>query len=391
MSIETIAAIIFLLILTVFLVQNRKKIELQKIFWPILYFALYKTKLGIKQMNSISKKHPRLTRILSVAGIWIGILGMVGIMWLLIENIFNILFVPHTAAGVALVLPFQVKGGFYVPFLYWIISIFVIATIHEFSHGVVARLHNIKIKSSGFAFLVAIIPVIPAAFVEPDEKQLAKKKRTQKLAVYAAGPFSNILTGFIFLGIFLLLSYPVATNIIDLNGAIVEGFSGNSSSQLAGIPLNSIITQIGNTTITQIDNITNSLNGEKVNDTIKIVTTNGTYFVKLGQNPSNSSLPYLGVLISQSEKNNPVFSKKYGELTASFIIWIMGLLYWLYALSLGIGLFNLVPIGPIDGGQMSREIFRKFIKDEKKAISAWNWTSLFFLAIIIFTLFSGFL
>jgi len=49
----------------------------------------------------------------------------------------------------------------------------------------------------------------------------------------------------------------------------------------------------------------------------------------------------------------------------------------------------LVPIGPIDGGQMSREIFRKFFKEET-AIKWWGWTSLFFFAIILLTILSAF-
>jgi membrane-associated protease RseP (regulator of RpoE activity) len=68
----------------------------------------------------------------------------------------------------------------------------------------------------------------------------------------------------------------------------------------------------------------------------------------------------------------------------------MGLLYWLYLLSIGIGLFNLVPIGPIDGGQMSREIFRQIFKKEETALKVWGWTSTFFFFIIIFSIFSGF-
>ena len=77
---------------------------------------------------------------------------------------------PAASSGVGLVLPFKAKGVFYVPFFYWIISIFVIAVVHEFSHGLIARANNIKVKSSGFAFLALLVPIIPAAFVEPDEK-----------------------------------------------------------------------------------------------------------------------------------------------------------------------------------------------------------------------------
>jgi len=78
-------------------------------------------------------------------------------------------------------------------FSYWILSIFLIAVIHEFSHGVVGRAWKLKIKSSGFAFLSILVPVIPAAFVEPDEKQTAKASARAQLGMLSAGPFSNVV------------------------------------------------------------------------------------------------------------------------------------------------------------------------------------------------------
>jgi len=84
---------------------------------------------------------------------------MVLISFELVRQLITALIQPSGAAAVALVLPFDsgLKGTIAVPFFYWIISIFIIAVVHEFSHGIVARAHNIKIKSSGFAFLSIII------------------------------------------------------------------------------------------------------------------------------------------------------------------------------------------------------------------------------------------
>lgn len=358
---------------------------------PILYFALYKTKLGLKQMDSISKKHPKLVDFVSKAGVYIGILGIFLIAWLCLKSLYDIFFVAHAAAGVALVLPFKVKGGFYVPFFYWIISIFFIATIHEFCHGVVARLHKIPIKSSGFAFLGLVVPVIPAAFVEPDEKLLAKKKRMQKLSVFAAGPFSNIISGGIVLLIFLLLSVPVASYVIQPDGVNIEGYTdtNTSAAKLAGVPENTKIKEMDGVEILYVDNISSALANRKPKDFVNLTTTNGTYQIKLGSHPENSSLPYLGLLLSQAQKTKSSFEQKYSSFAAPVIMWFMGLFYWVYLLSLGIGLFNLIPIGPVDGGQMTREMFMQFFRKET-ALKLWQWTSLFFFAVIMLTLLSGF-
>lgn len=387
MSIETIAAIIFLIVLTLFLIKNKEKLKIQKIIWPLLYFALYRTKAGLKQMDYLAKKFPRLIDVLSKIGVVLGSIGILLIAFLLIKNIYDMFFITTAVQGVALVLPFKVKGGFFVPFFYWIISIFIIATIHEFSHGIVARLHDIPIKSSGFAFLCVIIPVIPAAFVEPDEKTAAKRKRMQKLAMFAAGPFSNIISGILFLIIFILLSFPVSSHVTDFKGVSVEGFTNASGAEEAGLAEGSVITNIDGVDILTVENLSMVLKDKEVGD---IVDVNGEYQVVLTPNPNNASQAYLGVLVSQNFETKPSFKEKYGEGSASFIMWIMGLLYWLYLLSVGIGLFNLVPIGPIDGGRMSKEFFSKIFKDENKALKAWAFTSFVFLAIILFTILSGF-
>ena len=165
---------------------------------------MYKTKLGLNAMDWGADRFRKPIKYLSYAGIAVGFLGMVFISFILIKGMVNMFIRPEVAQGVALVLPFKMKGAIGVPFFYWIISIFIIAVIHEFSHGIVARAFKIKLKSSGFAFLAVLLPIIPAAFVEPDEKQLNKSPIYQQLSVFAAGPFSNILLAII---IFLFFSF----------------------------------------------------------------------------------------------------------------------------------------------------------------------------------------
>ncbi|MAG02395.1 hypothetical protein CMI42_03590, partial [Candidatus Pacearchaeota archaeon] len=82
---------------------------------------------------------------------------------------------------------------------YWIIAIAVIAIFHEFAHGIIARLYNVKILTTGFGFLGPFL----AAFVEPDEKQMEEKPKYQQLAILSAGVFTNLVLAILF---FLLLS-----------------------------------------------------------------------------------------------------------------------------------------------------------------------------------------
>jgi len=391
---QSYAAIFFILLMLYFLIKNKNKIQLQKIAFPFLYFAMYKTQLGIVFMDKVAKKIPRLLKWIAYAGIAIGFLGMGFIGYSLIANLVKMLTTPAAISGVALVLPFKVKGSFYVPFFYWIISIFVLAVVHEFSHGLMARVYDVKVKSSGFAFLGIIFPVVPAAFVEPDEKELEKKSTAAKLSVFAAGPFSNILFATVVALIFWLVFTPLATAIFIPNGVQVAGYVPGENvtfpAEMVNMTQGDIILKINGVAVTAIENFTIALNNTKPGQQITVETNRTSYSVTLAEDPEQVNKSYLGVYVKQQTKVSDDFTGKYGKILTTSIIWIIGLFYWLYVLNLGIGLFNLVPLGPIDGGRMLLVLLKKYLREDL-AIKVWKFISLAFLFVIIASLFFAFL
>jgi len=389
MNIELIAFFVFIAILTAFLVRNRKKIELQKMLFPMLYFILYKTKIGLKSMDSLSKKE-RLVKIFTFASVFIGFLGMATICVLLVHNLYKVAFFPSAVSGVGLVLPFKVKGAFFVPFFYWIISILVIASIHEFCHGWISRYHGVKIKSSGFAFLSVLLPIIPAAFVEPDEKQLAKKKPKAQMQVFAAGPFSNIVLGFVMLGIFALLAPPAVNSLMAFGGANITSISNDSVLIPLNVSVNESVIGINGKNVTFVDDFSEIMQNKTPGEKILLATDKGNYSVALGKNPRNSSAAYLGVSVAQNKEIKKEVESRYGSFLPNAVIWILGLVYWLYLLNIGIGIFNLVPVGPIDGGRMLLIGLEKYFKKEK-AKKILGIISLVFLAVIVLNVLAGFL
>ncbi len=389
MDFQTISAIIFILLLSLLIYSKRKKIQIQKIFFPFLYVVLYRTKLGLKFMENTAKRFPRFLKYLSYIGIIIGFLGMILITYSLIDNLIKTIITPKALPGVALVLPFKVKGSFYVPFFYWIISIFILAVIHEASHGILARVHKIKVKSSGFAFLSVLVPVIPAAFVEPDEKQLGKSSVKQQLSVFAAGPFSNIITAFVCLMILFVVFTPIASGILEFNGVKITNVMDDYPAKLSGINPDEVIKEVDNMKIDYLDNFTSILDKKKPGDNILIKTDKDEYDIVLVENPNNIEEAYLGVYVEQEKKVKDDIKEKYFILPSIFL-WLFGLFYWLYVLNLGIGLFNLVPAGPIDGGRMLRTILYKKFK-EKTAKKLFFMISYFFLFLIVANLILAFI
>jgi len=56
MDINLIFAIVFVIIMSAVIYFNRKQIVVQKIAFPLLYFVMLRTKLGLKLMDVIAKK-----------------------------------------------------------------------------------------------------------------------------------------------------------------------------------------------------------------------------------------------------------------------------------------------------------------------------------------------
>ena len=85
---QTIAAVVFLAALTIFVFFKRKNIDTKQIIPYFLYFSIYKTKLGLRLMDSAAKKYRKLMLYVGYIGILIGFLGMIWISYGLISNIY---------------------------------------------------------------------------------------------------------------------------------------------------------------------------------------------------------------------------------------------------------------------------------------------------------------
>ncbi|NPA38568.1 MAG: site-2 protease family protein [Candidatus Nanohaloarchaeota archaeon] len=261
----------------------------------------------------------------------------------------------HTIANspLQLVLPISLPESynlpiFTVPFDKWIISLAVIVVVHELAHAVVALANGIKVKSLGYG-LFAIMPV---GFAEPDEKQLQKAPRLKKLRVYAAGSFANFLTATLF-GVLLFLMMHASSwlNIYSFEG-ISYSYVFNTSHAYGIIPQNGTITAIDNQTLHNFSQFINYLSSKHPNDTIFLTIDNKTYEVMLTSSPENSSQAFIGI-----GGVMPLYSLK--SMWFYPLVYLADLFKWIFILNLGIGIANLLPLVPFDGGLMVKEYIRK--------------------------------
>lgn len=377
MNWDLISILIFYSLLIILFFKYREKFIVQG-----KVFVLYKTKLGIKLMDRISKYFPRLQKLIAQFGIYVGFASMVFIFVLLITETIKFLTIPGTPPPLAPVLPgIKISGAPALSFWHWIISIFIVAVMHEFSHGLVARLYNIPIKSSGFAFLGPIL----AAFVEPEEKILQEKKKTQQLAVFAAGPFSNIVFAGLVLLLLIFFVGPFLSKAFVEDGITVNYATEDFPVYDSGIETPFIIYEVNNEkTLTSVEFL-NKTQFLKPGDEVILTTDKGEYNITTVENPNNFSLAFFGM---ENIEQNIKLREEYIYLQpyVPTIQWMKILIIWLFLISFGIGLFNLLPLGPVDGGRMfyllSFAIFKKEII-AKKLLTVF---SIFLLLLIIISL-----
>jgi len=379
---DLVLLFVFGLVLMGVMLLNKKKVHVEKILFPLIYMVMYRTKIGLNLMDRMAKKHPGIVRVFAILGIIIGFLGMVGILILLIKGVYAFLFLNAPPPVAPLFPGVQTVPGLPVlSFFHWIIAIFILAGVHEFSHGLVARLYNIHVKSSGFAVFSFILPIIPAAFVEPDEEQLNNATKKVQHGVLAAGSFSNLITAGVFFLLFLFVLTPLASAVTVNEGVIIRGVNEESPAFESGLGENELILELNDQEIKDVGDFVENLKGLQVGDVVELKTNESEYSLIAIEHPSGDR-GYLGVNVSPERV---YIDEKYGFF-GEVISWFALLFFWIFVANFGVGLFNLLPMGPLDGGKMFYLVTLSIFKKEKTAKRVWIGVSLFCLALIVISL-----
>ncbi len=345
-------------------------------------------------MDRFSQKYRQLIIFFGYCCIGLSFVGLIFISVNIILLIWQLIAKPALAQpGVALVLPFtHVPGIGYLSFFQWIIAIFILAVVHEFAHGVVAKAHGLKIKSSGFAFFSLLAPIIPAAFVEPDEQQLQKASDVKQYSVFAAGPIVNIL-----LALLILLALPYVANpakLAPFEAQITEpiGFSfsltGNEfPAAQAGLQDNMIINSFNNRSITNANSFLEKMYYcVQPGENITLGTENQIYTMTTVSAEDNGR----GIIGITNFKNERRVKPQYKSIKSVFY-WFKDMFKWLFLLNFFIGLFNLLPLGIVDGGRILNTLLQSTMKDKEKARKIWGFISLFFVILLVLGLITTYL
>jgi len=128
------------------------------------------------------------------------------------------------------------------------------------------------------------------------------------------------------------------------------------------------------------------ITGYSPGDNVTVQTDQGSYSLTLDKNPNNESRGFFGI---QATKHFKLINDSLGPIPW-VLFELLELFQWIFMLNLGIGLFNLLPLKPLDGGHML-EILLSYKLPEDKCKPLVNALSLVMAMIIVFSIVAGFL
>lgn len=310
-----------------------------------MFIAMWRTKRLLGFIDRLSRVNPRFWKVYGDVGIALGFLGMAYVFYALTKTGLKVIQTGGKQAGVQLVIP-----GVTVPLWYGLVGLAVVMVVHELSHGVVARAEKLPLKSVGLVLLV----VIPGAFVEPDEEKLNKAPLRTRLRVYGAGSMANILTG---ITAVLLMTYAVSPLLVPAGIAVSDVVKGSPADGV--LQKGDVILAINGHETKTLEQFAEIMNKTRPGETVKMrVLREGKEIqveLTLGEHPEKPGKGYIGIYPAQH-----VVSRIGHEW---IVLPLFFSLYWIYLLNIGIGLMNLFPLVPLDGGRMFEDVVKEYLPE----------------------------
>lgn len=307
----------------------------------------------------------------------------------------------------------------YLPITYGWIALVITIVIHEAGHGIVARVYGIRVDSTGIVLLLGL-PI--GAFVNIERDELNRATLKQKSAVLTAGPLNNmILAGASLLVLFFVVSTltPLPPDQNDPQfGAMVVSVNSGSLAESIGLESESVIQYVAGQEVRSLEDLGNHLRAN-LGKTIDITWINraGETITRQAALPPEVELGQgilgVGVTVLSPdpqavlERYKNAFSSNplalllpptmqqgavpYSDLMApkyestalgAFFAPVANLLFWLWFINFNVGIFNALPIGPLDGGQLYGAIIENRAKSKSRAKNASILLTLVMAAIV---------
>jgi membrane-associated protease RseP (regulator of RpoE activity) len=294
-------------------------------------------------LDRLAGMAPRFWDAVSRAAIVVGAGLAAFAIYILSSNLSTYLFRPEAVGPQNIVIPLIIGVTIRIEQIpYLLLAFGVVLITHEGLHGIIARREGLPVKSAGI-FLVFILP---GGFVEPDEEAFKKSSPGARLRVAAVGSFANLAVGVLvvlaMMGLFspyeggLMVVQTESSSRIPVNEVLVK---------IDGVPVNSQTVRSINITLGErlevsgiLDSYTFNIRPEAVGMSIPL----GTLIRSLGVTQVDSYIPLRWVN---------------GDPATVYTLYKS--LFWLQLVSLGVAVFNMLPMHMLDGSIMLRAILER--------------------------------
>ncbi len=200
-SIEILAILTAFLIYWFVITLFKGKLERRNIsvVGPIL---LIRTKRGLKILDLLARPK-RFWRVFGDFGTIVVLFGMAYMVFLILVMDYVMLTSPPKPSPATNPRNVLLIPGLneFVPLTWGLIGLIVTLIIHEFSHAILARVENVRVKSLGV--VLALIPI--GGFAEPDERELLERNKRARMRIYSAGIVANFAVALIAFSVFFHL------------------------------------------------------------------------------------------------------------------------------------------------------------------------------------------
>ncbi|MEB3816872.1 MAG: site-2 protease family protein [Desulfurococcales archaeon] len=237
---------------------------------------------------------------------------------------------------------------------HFLVALGIAAAVHELAHALVARAEGLRVKNVG----VALFIVVPAAFVELDEEELAKAPLSSRLKVYSAGVTANLILYLLLLGIASAAPCSAFSHGVTIIGVAPESPAAHAVMP-GGLPAN----------ITRGDVII-AVNGEK----ISCIQDLARVFEEAGVKNPRKAVNLTLTLVRDGKHLNVTVYKGVNETMIGITIvnnfTLAGiLLYSSLLLNFALALINAGPLFITDGAKMLEDLLVRLQGSQGKIVS----------------------
>ncbi len=377
-SIETVLAVIAAVWVGAFLVKSlldlqrrgrepaeQAKTGLSLSLYPLLLIVRTRSVAG--PLDRLAQRAPRFWDAVSRTAVATGFGLMAFAIYVLSSNLATYLFRPEQVGGQNIVIPLIVGVTIrldHLPYLF--IAFAVVLITHEGLHGVIARREQLPVKSAG----IFLVFVVPGGFVEPDEQAFKAASPEARMRVAAVGSFANLVVGFLTVLAIFGLFVPVEAGLIAVQTEPGSRIAVNEVLvEIDGVPVNSYTVRSEKVTIGQ---------------TLRVKTLSGEFVFQTNPEVWGRELilgsVVRGLGITQVDSFLPL-RLQFLDPAASYALYRT--LYWLQLVSIGVAVFNMLPIHILDGSIVLKALLERYIKNPRKIFGIANAAAVLCLALLI--------